>query len=251
MPPVLRQALLVIGVGTVCALSVTVALGATGRQTILVTTPAVSSTGSSFDPGVLTGGDATVSKTPDIAFLSVGVESIEPSAAAAQKDLADKAGRLIARAKALGIPDKDVATSGYSIGPNYAEPQNVINGYRASESLELKWHDVNSTGRAVDDLVQNGGATQVGVSFGLADPKAAQSEARSLAIADARSRAAAMASAAGVRLGSVLRITDLSIAGGVTPRVEFAAPAAASTTQIPIGTLNVTVTVEVDFAIGA
>ncbi len=249
MPPVLRQALLVLGVAIVCALSVTVAVGATGRQTILVTTPAVSSTGSTFDPGVLTGGDATVSKTPDIAFLYVGVESMEPSAASAQKDLADKAGRLIARATALGIPDKDIATSGYSIGPNYAEPQNVINGYRASESLELKWHDVKSAGRAVDDLVQNGGATQVGVSFGLADPKAAQSEARSLAIADARSRAAAMASAAGVKLGSVLRITDLSVAGGVTPRMEFAAPAVASTTQIPVGTLEVTVTVEVDFAI--
>jgi len=247
LSPSFRQALIAGTVATLCTLTVTLALSTANRQPILLTSPAASSTTTStFVPGVITSGDATVSKRPDIAFISVGVDSVEATASAAQRGLADKAAKLIARAKALGIADKDTNTGGYSIGPNYT-PGGTINGYRASEQLELKWHDVNTVGKALDDLVQAGGATHVGVSFGLADPKVAQAEARSLAIADARSRAAAMATAAGVKLGQVLRVSDLTFSGR-TPTRDFAAGAAAPT-ELPVGQLDVTVTVEVDFAI--
>jgi uncharacterized protein YggE len=101
----------------------------------------------------------------------------------------------------------------------------------------------------LDALVQEGGATQVGVGFGLADPKAAQAEARSLAIGDARSRAQAMASAAGVKLGSVLRVSDLSSSGVAPSYRDFAPSAGSATTQVPVGQLDIQVTVEVDFAI--
>jgi uncharacterized protein len=238
-------------VATLCALSVTLAVGANSRPQILIASPAAgSATTSTFNRGVITNGDAIVSKTPDIAFLSVGVDSLQPTATAAQGDLAAKSAKLIARAKALGIADKDMSTSGYSVSPNYT-PGGTINGYRASEQLQLKWHDVNTIGKALDALVQEGGATQVGVGFGLADPKAAQAEARSLAIADARSRAQAMAGAAGVKLGSVLRVSDLSTSGG-SPAYRDFGPAAASptATQVPVGQLDIQVTVEVDFALG-
>ncbi|TMC86845.1 MAG: DUF541 domain-containing protein, partial [Chloroflexi bacterium] len=104
----------------------------------------------------------------------------------------------------------------------------------------------DTTGSALDSLVQQGGAGQVNVSFGLADPKAALAEARGLAIADARSRAAAMAKAAGVNLGQLLRLADYSVSAR-TPSVGYAADAAP--TQVPVGQLNVSVTVDAAFAI--
>lgn len=239
-------------VATLCALSVTLAVGANSRPQILIASPAAgSATTSTFNPGVITNGDAIVSKTPDIAFLSVGVDALQPTATAAQSDLAAKSAKLIARAKALGIGDKDMSTSGYSVSPNYTQPDGTIKGYRASEQLQLKWHDVNTIGKALDALVQEGGATQVGVGFGLADPKTAQAEARSLAIANARSRAQAMAGAAGVKLGSVLRVSDLSTSGGSPAYKDFGPSAASPTaTQVPVGQLDIQVTVEVDFALG-
>jgi len=90
----------------------------------------------------------------------------------------------------------------------------------------------------------------VSVGFGLANPKAAQAQARALAIADAKTKAQAMADAAGVRLGQVMRVSDTS-AYGSTPVLGFDARAAAAPvpTQIPVGELDVQVTVEVDFAI--
>lgn len=247
MSPAIRQALVAGAFATLCALTVSLAVGASNRAPILITSPAstIGTNGTSVELGIVTTGDAKVSKRPDIAFLSVGVDSQAATAAAAQKDLAAQATKLIARAKSLGIPDSEINTSGYSIGPNYT-PGGTIDGYRASEQLMLKWHHVDTTGTALDALVQQGGATRVSVSFGLADPKAALAEARALAIADARGRASAMANAAGVRLGQVLRVSDYTVSGTTGP--SYAADAVAPT-QLPVGQLDVSVTVEAAFAI--
>jgi uncharacterized protein YggE len=225
-----------------------VAIVGAGRPPVFITSPAASSTTTSIESGVFTSGDASVSKKPDTAFLYAGVESQQATASAAQSDLAGKAAKLIARVKALGVADKDLNTGGYSVGPTYAPGGQTVNGYRASEQLQITWHSVDTVGKALDAIVQEGGATNVGVSFGLADPKSAQAEARTLAIADARSRAQAMASAAGVRLGQVIRVSDLTSTGVPSARFDVGA-AAAATTQVPVGELNVSVSVEVDFAI--
>jgi hypothetical protein len=110
---------------------------------------------------------------------------------------------------------------------------------------------VNTAGTAVDALVQSGGATNVNVGFGLDSPKVAQAQARALAIADAKTKAQAMADAAGVRLGQVMRVTDVASYGAV-PMYGGAFDAragAAAPTQIPVGEIDVQITVEVDFTI--
>ncbi len=250
MPSAIRQTLITTATATVCALVVALVVVAAARPVILQTPLTnVAATTSYFNPGVITGGDATVSKRPDIAYINVGVEAQASSASQAQKDLATLANKLIAKAKSLGIPDKEINTSGYSVGPIYSNDGRNITGYQAGLSLNLKWHNVDNVGTALDGLVQQGGATRISVSFGLNDPKAAQVEARSQAIADARSRATAMAKAAGVQLGQVLRITDQTTVSR-PPMYELAPVArAADSTTVPVGELEVTVQVEVDFAL--
>jgi uncharacterized protein YggE len=236
-------------VATLCAVTAALVVVSASRPQVLIGAPAASSATSSStsDLGILASGLGTVSKRPDIAYLYAGVQSKANTAAAAQSDLAGKANQLIARAKGLGIADSDISTSGYGIYPNYVG-QGTVDGYVASEQLMFKWHNVDTVGKTLDALVQEGGATQIGVGFGLADPKVAQAEARKLAVADARSRAQQMADAAGVKLGKVLRISDV---GSYYPPIAYdgkAAPAT-STTQIPVGNLDVQISVEMDFAI--
>lgn len=249
MPQSLRTVLASTAAATACSLVVALVVVASARPQVLLTTrAAVPASSSSLETGVITSGDATVSKKPDLAYVFVGVESQQATASSAQSDLAVKAAKLIARAKTLGIADKDINTSGYSVGPVYSSGGQTITGYRASETLQLKWHNVDTVGKTLDGLVQDGGATQVGVSFGLADAKAARAEARTLAIADARSRAQAMAGAAGVKLGQLIRVSDVTFSGYSSP--GYMARAADSvSTQVPVGELNVTVTVEVAYAI--
>jgi uncharacterized protein len=251
MPSSIRQTLITTAVATASALVVALVVVAAVRPVILQTPLTnVAANSSYFNPGVITSGDATVSKRPDLAYIYVGVEAQAPTAAQAQRDLATLANKLIAKVKGLGVPDKDINTSGYSVGPMYSpDGRAVITGYQAGESLNLKWHNVDNVGTAIDALVQQGGAMRISVSFGLNDPKAAQAEARSLAIADARDRANAMAKAGGVQLGQVLRITDQTTVSR-PPQYDYAPVAkTADGTNVPVGQLDVTVTVEVDFAL--
>jgi uncharacterized protein YggE len=255
MPVRFPSALVSAAVAAMVAVVAALAVVAANRPPVLITTSTgapVAAVNSTYSPIVMASGDATVSKKPDIAFISVGVQSQQSTAAAAQSDLATKAGKLIAKAKSLGFADKDIVTAGYSIGPNYVQ-EGTINGYNASEQLELKWRSVDTTGKTLDALVQEGGGTQISVGFGLADPKAAQAEARPLAIADARSKAQAMANAAGVKLGPVVRISDLTFSGWAGPPMQFGAAAmpAKDVSQVPVGQLDVQVSVEVDFAIAS
>lgn len=252
MSSTVRQALVTAAFATLCALVATLAVVAVTRPAVLPSGPiqtlAADTTTTIFNPGVVTSGDATVSKRPDVAFISVGADAQASSAGQAQRDLASIMGKLIAKAKSMGIPDSEINTGSYSVGPMYSSDGRTITGYQASEQLELKWHNVDSVGNALDGLVQQGGATRISVSFGLNDPKAAQAEARSLAIADAKSRATAMAKAAGVQLGQVLRIVD-STTVSRPPSFSYAAASAPEPTQVPVGSLDIQVSVEMDFAI--
>lgn len=248
MPSPLRHMLIPGAIALTISLAVALVVVASSRPPVLLTTASVATSPTTVEAAILTSGDAIVSKKPDLAVVSAGVQSDQGTAAAAQSDLAAKTAKLVARIKALGVADKDLSTSGYWVGPVYSSSQ-TITGYRAVEQLRIQWHNVDTVGRTLDVIVQEGGATNINVSFGLADPKAAQAEARTLAIGDARSKAQAMASAAGVKVGQVIRVSDLSTASRYPMPFDLKAGAAPVSTQVPVGELDVQVTVEVDFAI--
>lgn len=220
---------------------------ASNRPPVIVTSPSATTTTSPIQQAILTSGDATVSKKPDLAIVGAGIDAQASTASAAQSDLNAKASKLIARIKALGVADRDLNTTGYWIGPVYAAGSETITSFRATEQLQLKWHNVDDVGKALDAIVQEGGATNIYVTFTLNDPKPAQAEARSLAIADAKAKASAMASAAGVKVGQVLQISDMSTSTRVP--YPYAAAADSAPTQVPVGQIDVQVSVEVDFAI--
>lgn len=233
-------------VGVVAGAAIAAA-SASNRPSIIVTSPSATTTAPAIEQAILTSGDATVSRKPDLAIVGAGIDAQASTASAAQSDLNTKASKLIGRIKTLGVADGDLNTTGYWIGPDYAPGGQSITSFRATEQLQLKWHNVDSVGKALDAIVQEGGATNIYVSFTLNDRKPAQAEARSLAIADAKAKASAMASAAGVRVGQVLQISDVSSNTHVP--YPYAAAADSAPTQVPVGQIDVSVSVEVDFAI--
>jgi uncharacterized protein len=248
MPASLRVITASVAAALICALAVALAVTASNRPTILVTTPTATTSPSTNEHVILTSGDAIVSKKPDLAIISAGVQSDQATAVGAQSDLAAKTARLVTRIKGLGVSDSDLSTVGYSVSPVYSSGGDMITSYRAAEQLQVKWHNVDTVGKTLDAIVQEGGATTIWLSFTLNDPKVAQAEARSLAIADAHAKAQAMASAAGVKVGQVILVSDLSTSSRLPSPVSFGA-AAAVPTQVPVGELDVQVSVEVDYAI--
>lgn len=237
-----------LGIAAACVVAVAAIVVASNRPTYVLTAPSAT-TSTTVTPGIVTSGDAIVSMKPDLAIIGAGIDSQDSTASGAQADLNAKASKLISRIKALGVADGDLNTTGYWIGPVYSPQGQTVTSFRAAEQLQLKWHNVDSVGRALDAIVQEGGATNIYVSFSLNDPKPAQAQARSLAIADAKAKASAMASAAGVKLGQVVQVSDLNSSTRV-PYPYLAAGASAAPAQVPVGQIDVQVSVEVDFAIG-
>ncbi len=209
--------------------------------------------GGGIAPGIVTTGDATVKVRPDAAIISVGAVAQAPTAAEAQTAVAERIARILQKAKELGIADKDTKNAGYNIQPQYAPNQAPkITGYQATQQISLTYRNVDGAGKALDALVQGDAANTIGLRFTLDDPKSAQADARKLAIEDARSKADAMAKAAGVSLGKVIAINDLQ--AGVSSTQDYfkgvAAPVPAPLfSQVPTGDLDVVVRVQVQFAI--
>ena len=204
--------------------------------------------------GIVTTGDATVHVKPDIALVTIGAVAQAATAADAQAQVSDRVAKILERAKAIGVAEKDTKNVGYSIQPQYASGPNQaprITGYEARQTILLTLRSVDAVGKAVDTLVQNDGALTASVAFSLDDSKPAQADARRLAIQDALAKANAMAQTANVKIGKVLSVNDVQAQGLPIPAPNFqlAAPARSADSQLPAGQLDITIRVQVQFSI--
>jgi len=214
--------------------------------------------GSSQPSGIWVSGTGTVTVTPDIAFLSVGVSDQETTVAAAQAVANDAMNKVMAALKAQGIADKDIQTSGYSIQPvtryDNTKNESVITGYMVSNMVTAKIRTIDKTGPIIDAVAAAGGdATRVnGVSFSVDKPEGYFGEARGKAMADAKAKADQLASLAGVKLGAVMYITEGS--GSVPTPLPIMRAAAGGgapdvTTPISPGQTEISLSVQVAYAI--
>jgi uncharacterized protein len=206
--------------------------------------------------GITVQGTGKVTLTPDLANITVAVQSQGSTAAKTQSQASAAMTKVIAAMKAKGVADKDLATAWLSLGPQYdysgAQTLPRIIGYQANQSLSITVRKIDDTGPIIDAAV-GAGANQVsGISFSVADPVAATAQARTAAIVDAKARAAALASAAGVAVGSPLEITETSAPAPTPVAYDRAAlgAVAAPTTPVQLGTTDIEVDVTVTFAIG-
>ena len=187
---------------------------------------------------------------PDRAELSAGIATIAGTADAALAANARKMTAVFDTLKRLGVAERDVQTSNFSVQPQYAQNNGDgparITGYQVSNQVDVTLDDTKKLGPALDALV-GAGANQINsVSFDISDPAALQAKAREAAIADARSRAQTYAGAAGVTVGHVLSIQENG-GGGAPVFAALALRAHAASTPTAAGALRVTANVSVTF----
>ncbi|TET96967.1 MAG: DUF541 domain-containing protein [Dehalococcoidia bacterium] len=204
--------------------------------------------------GISISGQGVAVAAPDIASLSLGVSTLADTARQARDDAAAHMTDLIASLTDNGIAEEDYYTSQFSIEPEVDYRPNgdqVILGYRVTSLLSVTVRDLDRVGEVIDDAVDAvGDPIRVqGVSFSIESPAALQSEARAQAMADAEAKAEELAELAGVDLGKPVAISESS-AGGLPP-VFFRAAEAITDIETPIspGQLEITVTVQVTYAI--
>jgi uncharacterized protein YggE len=166
-------------------------------------------------------GQGKVSVPPDIVFIRTGVttESSEAQTALAENTAAMN--RILALLQELGIAEYDISTTNFSVMPitkrEKLNSSTTFVGYRVDNQLRARLADVAQLGEILDALVAAGSNRVSGIEFALDDPGGALDEARKLAIADARARAELYANSAGVRIGSVISISEQ---GAQVPRPQ-------------------------------
>jgi uncharacterized protein YggE len=207
------------------------------------------------EPRVITvTGYGEVAAKPDMATITLGVTNADKEASAAMAVVSANVTRILEALNKAGIAPTDIQTRQLTLNPLWSNQSSVskndpeISGFSASNTVMVRIRDVDALGVILDAVVKEGGNRFERLQFGLQDPAPLMDDARRSAVADAMARAALLAEAAGVPLGPVQSISDIS--GGVQPRMMEAAAARSSGMPIAGGEVTVQANVTMVFAIG-
>lgn len=156
-------------------------------------------------------GHGEVKQTPDMAIVSLGTQTQAATAKAAVDANTKNMTALLAALKAAGIDDKDVQTSNFSVGPRYDYSNNQapkLVGYDVNNTVIVTVRKLDELGALLDKAVGAGSNQITGISFSVANPQAAEDEARKAAVKDALRKATLLAEAAGTKLGAIASISE-------------------------------------------
>lgn len=193
-----------------------------------------------------------VSRKPDMATISTGVQTEAPTAAEALRLNATRMTQVIAALKKGGIADKDIQTSGLSLSPQYVYQENLppkLTGYQASNQVTVVVRDLTRLGLAVDAVVNAGANSLGGIAFGLQNSDAAEDAARLDAVKALQAKADLYARATGYRIA---RLVTLSEGGGYSPptpmpMLAMARMDKAESTPVEAGELKVRIDINATF----
>jgi uncharacterized protein YggE len=195
-------------------------------------------------------GMGSVTLVPDLATVDAAIETNAPTVTAAIGENNARYDRVVAALTHLGIARTDIALSNYNVNYN-PKPESVTEtqpgqqyGYTVTRTFSVKVRRITKAGEVVDACTAAGATGINGVSFGVADSKAARDRALTQAVADARASAEKLARAAGLH---VVGIKSLDLGGGpIVPQVMMAKAAVTAMPPTQFDQSNVTVTVNVN-----
>lgn len=166
-------------------------------------------------------GEGKATAVPDSATVSLGVTAQGKTVSDAQSKANETADKIIAAVKKLGISDKDIKTTNYSVNPDYGSGEvrtliypptdnQSITGYTVTQNLDISVKPIETANKVVDAATANGANLVGGVNYKFSDEvqKKLEDEARVQAVKDAKDKAESLANASGVRLGRIINVVE-------------------------------------------
>ncbi len=210
---------------------------------------------SELGDGITVTGTGAVSSVPDRADLSFGVVTEAKTARGALAANSAAIAKVIAALKSAGVAATDIQTESLSLGQRYGNDGETLVGYTAQNSVRAKLRDLNRAGAVIDEAVEAGADQVYGPTLSRGDRSELYRTALRGALAEAKSKAQAIANAAGVSLGRVTTVTEASYSppplelskgsDSVSARPVGAAPAV----PIEAGTDRIEAQVSVTYAV--
>jgi uncharacterized protein len=210
--------------------------------------------------GIWVNGEGKVTATPDVAIISVGIQSQEITVADAQAKAAAAMDKLMQALKDQGVAEKDIKTTSFYINQvsrwDSVKQEQIITGYIVSNTVTVKIRDVKKAGTTIDAVAVVGGdLTRVnGITFTVDDPTNYYNDARAKAIDNAVAKAKQMADKTGIKLGKVTYITESTNFAPIYRDMGVktsagSVPAPAVSTSVSAGELEISTTVQITYAI--
>jgi uncharacterized protein YggE len=178
-------------------------------------------------------GTGTATAIPDTGVVNLGVTQTSTTVVDAQNKTNVIAIKIIDDVKKLGVAEKDIKTTNYSVTPNYSsnpkliiqnQPQNMmypvqppttgseqqIIGYTVTQNLEIDVKQMDKTNKIVDTATLDGANLVGQVSFSFSDEVKTklENQARLEAIPQAKQKAQDLSSMSGIRLGKLINVVE-------------------------------------------
>jgi len=157
-------------------------------------------------------GAGTINVNPDVAYISLGVNTkgTDPKAALEENNRIIAA--VISAVREKDVAEKDIRTTDFNIYPDYNygydKYEEQVRGYTVSNNVSIVIRNIAAVGDVLGAAANAGANAYSGVQFGLLDNSAAYNEALELALKNAIGKAEAIAGALGKRLGSPSSVTE-------------------------------------------
>ena len=213
-------------------------------------------------------GTATMSVSPDLVNIQLGVDTQAKTAQEAVSENAQAMNATITAIQNLGITSNETGTTGFTIDPvynqtgpypPYNEYKNDLVGYKVSDTLLVKTTKLGLAGNILDAAVGAGANRVDNVSFLLSPAKqqSVQNDLISQAVLDAQSKAEKALSPLGQKIIGVksVNLSEFNIPQPVQvygmARMSVPEPSMEVQTPILASNQDITTTVNVIFLIGA
>ncbi len=201
-------------------------------------------------------GVGTVTLTPDIAYINIGVHTENPDINTSVGQNNTQTQALIDALKQAGVAAEDIQTSNFSVYTSQGYDKMTgqpIEGktFAVDNTVYVTVRDLSKLGSLLGTGITAGANNINGITFDVADKSKAMAEARQKAVANANSLAAELAQTAGVKLGSIENISYTQSTSPVPLYGMGGAAAQAPSAVVPVepGTMQVSVTVDVTYGL--
>jgi uncharacterized protein len=160
-------------------------------------------------PQVTVAGEGKVRVTPDQAEISVTIETKGTKAIDVKKENDIAVEKVLQFIKKMKLPKEDVMTQRIALNPNY-DYEKKKHSYIANQTIIIILRDLSKYDELAEGLVDNGVNRIDNVEFKSSKLAIHQSEARKLAMKDAKLKAEDYVSVLGQKIGKALLINDNS-----------------------------------------
>jgi uncharacterized protein len=201
-------------------------------------------------------GIGEVRATPDVAHLSLQIETHAPTAEECSAKNAALAQKVVQQLKNKLAGKGTVLTGDYSLNPEYTEPgprqKPAIVGYSAQNTITVETSELALLGSLIDGAIAAGANRINFLNFALRDDIKARQQAIANASKDAQAQAQALAASLGVKLKRVVRASTVPQRGPIMPQPRFAgsfSTESAQATPIEANQVTVSATVSLTYEI--